>query len=323
MRAPDFWTRPAGLLSAALAPLAAAYDLAGRLRRSLVRPTRVAVPVLCVGNLVAGGAGKTPVAIALAERLAGRGRAPHLISRGYGGREAGPLRIDPAAHSAARVGDEPLLLARVAPAWVARDRVAGARAAIDAGADCLLLDDGFQNPRLAKDLSLVVVDGESGFGNGRVMPAGPLRESIAQGLARADAVVLIGDDSRDLASRLPPGLPLLHARLLPAAEAEDLRGEAVLAFAGIGRPEKLFATLRGLGARLVESRAFPDHHPYSTAEVEALLTAAADLGAVAVTTEKDAVRLPSAQRARVRSLGVVLQWADETALDSLLDAAGL
>ena len=319
MRAPDFWYRAPGPASALLAPLGAAYDLASRLRRSLIRPERVAVPVLCVGNLVAGGAGKTPVALDLARRLAARGRAPHVLSRGYGGRTGGPLRVDPEWHDAATVGDEPLLLARAAPTWVARDRLAGARAAMAEGAGCLLLDDGFQNPRLAKDLALVVVDGEAGFGSGRVMPAGPLRETVARGLARAQAVVLLGEDRHGIAAALPPGLPLLRARLRTGPEAEALRGRPVVAFAGIGRPEKVFATLRELGAELVETHGFPDHHPYGGAEVEALLVTAKRRGALAVTTEKDAVRLPEPLRARVTVLSVALAWDDEAALDALLE----
>ena len=318
MRAPEFWYGPPGTASTLLAPLGALYDIAGRIKRGLARPERVTVPVVCVGNLVAGGAGKTPVSIDIVRRLQEAGRRPHVVSRGYGGREAGPLRVDPARHDAAAVGDEPLLLARSAPTWVARDRVAGGRAAVGEGADCLLLDDGFQNPALWKDLSLVVIDGASGFGNGRVMPAGPLRETVDRGLSRAQAAVVLGDAQPGLIESLPGDLQVLRARVLPEAGAEALRGRRVLAFAGIARPGKFFATLRALGAEIVETRSFPDHHPYSTAEVDGLLSAAATLEAEPVTTEKDLVRIPEALRRSVRPLGITLAWEDPTALDALL-----
>ncbi len=318
MRAPDFWTED-GALAALLAPLGAGYDLAGRLRRALVHPVAAEIPVVCVGNLVAGGAGKTPVVLAVVEALAARGAAVHCLSRGFGGSSPGPRRVDPARDSAAEVGDEALLLARAAPSWVARDRAAGARAAAAAGARVLVMDDGFQNPALAKDLSLVVVDGAYGFGNRRVMPAGPLRESPARGLARADAVVLLGRDQRNLGPTLSARLPLLGARLVPRPGGERLEGRKVLAFAGIGRPEKFFATLAGLGAELAETRAFPDHHPYGAAELRDLRERAQVLGAVLVTTEKDAVRLAPSQREGIETLAVAVAWDDPAALQALLD----
>ncbi len=317
MRAPDFWPED-GALAALLAPLGAGYDLAGRLRRALVTSVAADIPVVCVGNLVAGGAGKTPVVLALVEALAARG-AVHCLSRGYGGSSPGPRRVDPARDSAAEVGDEALLLARSAPSWVARDRAAGARAAAAAGARVLVMDDGFQNPALAKDLSLVVVDGAYGFGNRRVMPAGPLRESPARGLARADAVVLLGRDERNLGAVLGRRLPVLGARLAPRPGGERLAARRVLAFAGLGRPEKFFATLAELGAELAETRAFPDHHPYSATELRDLRQRAQALGAILVTTEKDAVRLAPGQRDGIETLAVAVVWDDPAALQALLD----
>jgi tetraacyldisaccharide-1-P 4'-kinase len=201
---PEFWARR-GLLSSLLLPLAWAYAGGAAARQAWTQPFRASVPVICVGNLVAGGAGKTPVALSLASRLLARGHAVHILSRGYAGSLAGPVQVDRMRHGAAEVGDEPLLLAACAPTWVARDRVAGANAAIAAGAGMLLLDDGLQNPRLAKTLSLLVVDGGSGFGNGRVLPAGPLREKLASGLASADRVVLMGDAGEDRAARAAGG----------------------------------------------------------------------------------------------------------------------
>jgi tetraacyldisaccharide 4'-kinase len=283
----------------------------------------VPIPVICVGNLVAGGAGKTPVALSLLAAMMARGLAPHVLSRGYGGTEAGPLRVDPARHEAGHVGDEALLLAAVAPTWVARDRAAGARAIADAGGEVIVMDDGFQNPAVIKDLSLLVVDGAYGFGNGRLIPAGPLRERVADGLARADAVVLLEPDTQGLASRLSARLPVLRARIAPTADGRRLSGTRVFAFAGIGRPEKFFATLDSLGAVLVGCRAYADHHLYRPSEIDEVLARAESMDAVPVTTEKDAVRLPPQMRARIQVLSVTVEWQDAGALDSLLDTAGI
>ena len=313
---PEFWARD-GLLPSLLQPLAWVYATSAAARQAWTRPWQAPVPVVCVGNLVAGGAGKTPVVLSLAERLIARGVAVHCLSRGYGGASAGPMRVDPARHGAAEVGDEPLLLAATAPTWVARDRVAGAKAAVGAGAKLLLLDDGLQNPTLAKDLSLLVIDGGFGLGNGRVIPAGPLREPLAAGLAHTDAAVIIGDDAAGAASLLA-GKPLLRARIVPQSAA-DLAGRATFAFAGIGRPAKFFATLEGLGARLVARRGFADHHRYAETELAEMAAAAERAGAVLVTTAKDAVRLSPEWRARVRVLPIALEWEDASRLDALLE----
>ncbi len=316
MKTPGFWYRPAGPLAWLLAPLGGLYGLSVLWRFATTAAQRVGVPVVCVGNLVAGGAGKTPVAIAVAEALAARGRCVHFLTRGHGGALRGPLRVDPARHSAAEIGDEALLLAEHAPTWVARDRVAGAREAEAAGAHVLVMDDGFQNPHLAKDLSLVVVDGTAGFGNGFQIPAGPLREPVARGLVRAEAVVVVGDDHAGITTRVTP-TPALGARLQPIDTR--LSGQRVLAFAGIGRPEKFFTTLRGLGSDVVETVAFADHHPYTEAEAHCLLDRAEALAARAVTTTKDAIRLPPALRQRVSTLPVRLVWTDESAVAAMLD----
>jgi tetraacyldisaccharide 4'-kinase len=299
LRAPEFWSR-AGLVADLLAPLGWAYGAVATARRRVAHPQRLGVPVICVGNVTAGGAGKTPVVLSLAALLRARGRAPHILSRGYGGSLRGPSRVDPAKHSARDVGDEPLLLAAAAPTWIGADRLASARAAIAAGADILLLDDGFQNPSLAYDLSLIVIDGGYGFGNGRVMPAGPLREPVAAAVERASAAVVIGASARHIALG---ALPVLGAQLVPLA-ADDLKAARVLAFAGIGRPEKFFATLREFGANLIETRAFPDHHAFAGFELTSLETLARTNRASLVTTEKDWVRLPADRRAKIRALKV-------------------
>jgi len=317
VRAPEFWSRP-GPLPALLSPLALTYAAAGRLRWALARPRRASVPVLCVGNAVAGGAGKTPTVQALCRRLRAAGRQPHVLSRGYGGRARGPLRVDPEAHAAGEVGDEALLLARETPTWIARDRPAGAAAAAAAGADIVVMDDGFQNPSLVKDLSLLVVDGGYGFGNGQVMPAGPLREPWPQALARADAVVLVGVDRHALGPRLEGRAPVLRASLRPTPAAAALAGCRVVAFAGIGWPEKFFATLEEMGCTVVARRPFADHHRYRPEEIMAICEQASDAGAEPVTTEKDAMRLPADARLMVRVLPVALEWQDEAAVDALL-----
>ena len=320
MRPPEFWQDAESLTAKLLTPLGCLFAAGGRLRQMTTVPRRAGIPVICVGNLVAGGAGKTPVALALAERLAARSDAGaiHFLTRGYGGSEHGPLRVDRARHHASQVGDEALLLATVAPVWVSRDRVAGAQAARDAGASCLILDDGFQNPSLHKDLSLLVIDGGFGFGNGRVIPAGPLREPVGDGLARAAAVVLIGDDRHGLAARLVDR-PVLRAKLMPTESSRAaLAGRRVFAFAGIGRPTKFFDSLRELGCDIAGSREFADHHPYTRGEIDELRAAAARLQALPVTTAKDAVRLPPELRATIAVLDVSLAWDDATALDKLL-----
>ncbi|MCZ6604797.1 MAG: tetraacyldisaccharide 4'-kinase [Alphaproteobacteria bacterium] len=320
MRAPDFWYGDtSSVMPVLLRPLGAVFSAGGVLRQLLIKAEAAPVPVICVGNLVAGGAGKTPVALALADLTRKHGWSPAFVTRGYGGRyKAVALKVEPELHRSIDVGDEALLLAAAGPCWVARDRRAGARAAIVGGADLIVMDDGFQNPGLRKDLSLVVVDGAVGFGNGRIIPAGPLREPIGRGLARADAVVVMGKDRRDVAAEFGPAVPVLRAELKVADADDPLAGRPVVAFAGIGRPEKFFDTLEGIGCALLGRHAFADHHDYSHDEVTSICAEAEIKGAIPVTTEKDAVRLPSDLRARVRVLKVVVDWRDVQAVETIL-----
>lgn len=320
MRAPQFWWRPPGPLARTLAPVAALY---GRIasRRLEQAGAWAALPTICIGNLVLGGAGKTPTALAVARRLRALGRRPVFLTRGYGGRLAGPVVVMPTLHDWRDVGDEALLLAAEAPTVVARDRVAGARVAGGIG-DALVLDDGFQNPSLRKDLSVAVVDAAQGIGNGLVFPSGPLRAPLAAQVGKADAFLLIGTGP---ALSFSPGKPVLGAGL--RVRGGDIAGgDRVFAFCGIGRPEKFFRSLEAVGAVIAGRRVFDDHHRFSDRDARDLLSSARGLGARPVTTAKDAVRLAGspaldALRAATAVLPVEIAFSEPAAIDALLSRA--
>jgi tetraacyldisaccharide 4'-kinase len=316
MRPPAFWSEdgwPARLL------LPASLVTGWMTARRVAKPGwRAPVPVLCCGNAGVGGAGKTTLALDLLARLQRQGGRPHALLRGYGGRVRGPLLVRPGLHDARQVGDEALLLAERAPTWVSADRAAGARVAAEEGADAIVMDDGLQNPGLVKDCSLLVIDGGYGFGNGRLLPAGPLREPVAAAAARCQTAVLIGRDAHGALAKLPSALPVLRAVLVPDVAGLDFDRD-YLAFAGIGRPEKFFAGLRAAGVTLAATRAFADHHPYTAAELAALMRDANRAGAVLLTTPKDMARLSPAQGDGIAVAGVTLAWEDEAALAMLLD----
>ncbi len=328
---PRWWYRreggPAPLTRALLTPLSWAWAAATARRIARATPADPGAPVICVGNLTAGGVGKTPIVRELLLVLNNGGVAAHGLSRGYGGSLKGPLRVDPRRHKAGEVGDEPLMLAQDFPIWVSRDRVAGATAAAAAGAQVIVMDDGHQNPDLAKTLSLVVVDGETRddewpFGDGRVFPAGPMREPLAVGLARADAViVLLPADLPEADPQLLALLaskPVLIARLEPAAPPP---GGPQVGFAGVGKPWKVERALQAAGCDLVDFAPFPDHGTYSEDTLRSLAERARDLGASLITTEKDWIRLPPAWRERVAAWPVRARFEDEEALARVL--AGL
>lgn len=325
MKAPRFWAnRRPNLLARVLSPLGAIYG-AVTARRMAQPGLRVAVPVVCIGNFVAGGAGKTPAAVAIAGLLLELGERPAFLSRGYGGAGGDKaIAVDPNIHRADEVGDEPLLLARAAPCFVARDRRLSARAAISAGASVLVLDDGLQNPALAKDFSFALVDGGAGVGNGLCLPAGPLRADLRRQLPHVSAVIFVDgvSDASVAAYEAVQAKPILNARFEPdPAVAATLRNQNVLAFAGIGRPQKFFATLEALGARVAVARAFGDHQSYSETALDALFAEAGSRGLTLVTTEKDFVRLPAARAAKVTALPVSLRFDDERQVRALLAQA--
>lgn len=325
MKPPRFWSNAPGSpgwQARALGP-ASVFWRAGAWARGLTARARPGgVPVVCVGNLTAGGAGKTPMVAALMQRLAGQGITAHVVSRGHGGLTRGPSRVAPDRHEVRDVGDEALMLAALGTVWVSRDRAAGVRAAAAEGAQIVLLDDGHQNPRVHKDVSIVMVDAGQGFGNGRLIPAGPLREPVQSGLARAHLVVLVGgvEDRRAAIARWPEleRVRPLGAELMPLPTGLPLAGERVVAFAGIGRPEKFFETLRGMGAEVVATHAFPDHHVYRPSILKRLIADARKADAILVTTEKDAVRLPTEARSEVITVQVRLESEDWAPIDALI-----
>src|ERR1039458_1115393 len=319
MREPAFWWRKAGLASGLLAPAAACYGAIAA--RRMARPgARAGVPVLCVGNFTHGGAGKTPAVMRLAKMLQEAGERVFCLSRGYGGSLAGPKRVDAHSDRAAQVGDEALLLARVAPTMVARDRVAGAQAAAAAGASVVIMDDGLQNASLAKDFTIAVVDGRRGLGNARVFPAGPLRAPLAMQIARTDALLVVGEatgagDAVAAAHRLP----VLHARLVPDHTAvAALAARKVLAFAGIGDPDKFFATATEAGIAVARRQAFPDHHRFTAEAAAELIMRAEHYGLALLTTEKDRARMAGepllaalADKTHVLPVTLLVDEADE------------
>ncbi len=325
MREPHFWTvtdkrsrASAPMTKLLLTPLAMAYTWAGSRRIKRTVPEDVGIPVICVGNLTMGGAGKTPVTAKVRALLSAMGKRAASLSRGYRGSEEGPLKVDPAKHTAGQVGDEPLMLAALGESWIAKDRVAGAKVMKADGVQVIVMDDGHQNPTLKKTLSLLVVDAALPFGNGHVFPKGPLREKVAGGLSRADAVIVMGDGETpgQLAGF---GKPVLRAHLVPNAPLPQGR---YVAFAGIGRPFRFFESLqKQSGVTLAEGVPFPDHHAFTVADLNFLMKLADKHDAQLLTTDKDFVRLPADVRTKVVRASVEARFEDEAALVALLSRA--
>lgn len=323
MKPPAFWQHgqsPPWMLRPLLLPLS--QLVAKVTARRVARPGwRSFIPVICCGNASVGGSGKTPLVIDLAQRLQERGRHPAILSRGHGARNPTPRRIDPHTDTAATAGDEPMLLAAMAPTYIGSDRAQTAQLAMADGANVLLMDDGLQNPSLVQTCKLLVVDGGAGFGNGHVMPAGPLREPVLRAACRSQAAIIIGSDSAGARQALPRTLPVLQADLIPDPSDLAALPSAIIAFAGIGRPGKFFATLADAGHTPLATHAFADHRPYHWADIAALQAEAAASQAALVTTAKDFARLPPDWRAGILVLRVSLKWHDEAALNTLLDTA--
>jgi len=331
LKTPSWWYRKTGVVAAVLSPLAALYGRVAATRMAKGAPYRPRLPVICIGNFTAGGSGKTPAAIAVATLLKAMGKRPALLTRGYGGGAKGLVQVGE-SQSAADVGDEPLLLATVAPTFVSADRVAGAKAIESSDADVIVMDDGFQNPSLAKDLCLIVVDAASGLGNERVIPAGPLRAPLEGQIAQADALVVIGEGKKAdvlIAAFEKAGKPVLSARMAPNCDPRWLGVLPVIGFAGIARPAKFFATLKANGARLIDSHAYPDHHCFTEKNAKRLLKEAEDRSAMLVTTEKDWARIPDDEedsalaelKHRSRPFPIVVTFDDEAAVNNLLSKA--
>jgi tetraacyldisaccharide 4'-kinase len=326
MREPAFWWRRPGTAAALLSPFAAAYGVVAA-RRMAQSGERAPISVICVGNFTLGGSGKTPAAIAIARMLQEAGARPFCLSRGYGGKLAGPVQVDPQSHGAADVGDEALLLARVAPTIVSRDRVAGAKAAHGADATVIVMDDGLQNPSLVKDFTIVCIDARRGLGNARVFPAGPLRAPLVQQFSRADALLIVGEGAAAAEATTMAQArqrPVWHAKLEPdSAAVTALKSKKVLAFAGIGDPDKFFATVTACGIAIGGRQPFPDHHRYSAEECASLLMRAEHEGLELLTTEKDLARMSgdpqlSALATRAQVLPVTLQIKEEYELRQAL-----
>jgi tetraacyldisaccharide 4'-kinase len=329
LEAPFWWYRKRGAIASALAPVGRIYGGVAERRFAGTQPYRSRLPVICIGNFTAGGGGKTPTAIAVARLLIDLGARPCFLTRGYGGKSKGPALVTK-GQSAEEVGDEPLVLAEAAPTMVAADRSAGVKAIEASAASVIVMDDGFQNPSLAKDFSFVVVDADAGIGNGLVMPAGPLRAPLEAQMTRSDAIIVIGDGGKAksvIDAAAAAGKPLLKARMVPLQDKRWLGVMPVIGFAGIARPEKFFATLRNNGARLIDTRSYPDHYRYSERQARSLLKEAKEYNAMLVTTEKDWVRLPADDgsdaaelRHRSRPFLIAVEFEDAAKVKDLLSS---
>lgn len=313
MKTPTFWNQK-NLLSDILIPFGWLYSGLTRLRLKLHHPYKSKLPVICIGNLTAGGSGKTPTAIALAQILQKEGYCPYFLSRGYGGKYQNII-VNKQNYQAEECGDEPLLLSETAPVVINADRGKGARLAEAARADILIMDDGFQNPTLHKDISFIVIDGGFGFGNFRAIPSGPLRETFSQGIKRAQAAIIIGEDKTSIKKHLGE-LPTFSGKIIPLPIAQQEKG--IIAFAGIGRPQKFYESLKQAGGKVIETYDFPDHHPYTTQDTQELEKRAKELDAFLYTTSKDYVKLPKEFQKKVEVLSIKIDWEDETSLRNFI-----
>ncbi|PPR64298.1 MAG: Tetraacyldisaccharide 4'-kinase [Alphaproteobacteria bacterium MarineAlpha3_Bin7] len=324
MKQPNFWyfDEP-NLLAKLLYPVSIIFFLLGRISQLFVKPWKAPIPVICIGNLVVGGSGKTPTAIALAAVLKSKGWKPHFLTRGYGGTTTEPLLVNIENHSSDIVGDEALLLAEISPTWVSSNRTKSAKLAIENGANILILDDGFQNASIQKDLSILVIDGEVGFGNKYLLPAGPLRENIAKGLKRSNAALILGNDTKMITDHIlkhkGKEFPMLGGSIEPAGIKPQFFEKKFVAFSGIGRPKKFFDTLDKIGLDIIRTFSFDDHHPYSRDELINLSTYAERHGAELITTSKDRRRINANIKLAINELPIYIKWRKTSELDKFLD----
>ena len=317
MRTPNHWQNN-NVLSRLLMPFGWIYFQLSLWRHKIARSVDIGVPVICVGNIVAGGAGKTPTVMYLGKLLSKRLKVAFL-TRGYGGAFSGPIKVNPHKHTFQDVGDEALLLSKIAPTWVSQNRLDGGLAAKLDGAQIILMDDGFQNPTIGKTFSILVFDGPYGLGNNQLIPSGPLRETLGRGMSRADAVVIIGEDLHDLQSKIPENIPLFSVTTSPIIPKKLKVAKSVIGFAGIGRPRKFLETLKTLNVEIQDFVPFPDHHKFRNSEIEDLIRRASETGAQLVTTTKDFVRLPPNTKNSIIAMDIELNWANQNQIKALLE----
>jgi len=318
LKAPKFWyLKRDSLLSNTLYPFSLLFRLGTKIKNLISIERKTKLPIICIGNIVIGGAGKTPVALKIGSMLKKAGYNPHFVSKGYGGIEKNNTLVKD-WHSPKSVGDEPLLLSEIAPTWIGLDRNKSFKLANDHGADCIVMDDGFQNPTLQKDFSIVVINSEQGFGNKRVIPSGPLRESINRGLSRTNLVITIGDISETVRDKIPKHIPLIGANFKIKEDDLTLKGQRITAFAGIAYPEKFFNSLKIIKANIVDKISYSDHHIYSENDLLYLAEIANKNKSILVTTKKDMVRIPKSFRSLVRTIDGFIQLNDEKLLLEIL-----
>lgn len=314
MKTPKHW-QTKNFLSLLLFLPSCLYALATKLRIKYITPKKVKVPVICIGNLTAGGSGKTPVSISIAHILKQAGKKPYFISRGYGG-NLSDVEVDINLHSPMEVGDEPLLLVKEAPVIVNHDRYEGAQKAINEGADIIIMDDGFQNPSLHKDKSFLVIDGNIGLGNMFPIPAGPMREFYSQGKKRADAVIILGEDKTNIADKFSD-LPIFYGDIIP--QAPQTENKNIIAFAGIGRPQKFYDSLKNCGLNITKTFDFPDHYLYKSDDIKKIIKTAEDMGCEIFTTSKDFVKIPTLYKSKIKVLEITIKWQNEKKLKEFIN----